>query len=344
MKWGSMSTSRDDENALETDVDFATQRQYYHRFDEEHSFFVDWLVAIYWELQGKTSPFEYATRICVAERILKTVNLSHVLASQKVLLRIVRNLFPYDKLGNKLPPKLCSILGESRGRIKLPKFRPLIDTAIKSDEMVLMRYRLLAEAFCGEAKNQITIIRESIDEEEIPSYMNLAKSLLQSCAEDVNELKRLREIFYLQYPPELIVSVANSTLKMQTDLKRRSELPKDMEPEYLFKVIGKHETMIRGKLQSIIMDASQVSDKINARKQVYFSEINELLTMSVTVQDYVSDGPFDEIQREAESLIRYLNDKFSLDKYMPADILQDLKLGNDLYLNGFLTPAIIGEG
>lgn len=329
-------SSPDIDKAYEDDVDFTTQREYLSRFSPSSNFFFDWLIAIYWELQGRCSPFEYATRICVAEKILDSTKLDHVMASQKVLLRVVRNLFPYDKLSDSVDDDLKILLGESRGKVKKPKFKPLQDIAARGDDMVSMRYNILASAFCGQAINLLKILRENIDDEDIPSYMNLARDALAAGEPDIDELVRLRKLFYLSFPEEELRSVADSTLRKCKDLKRSSDLPKDMEPEYMQQMLNKYVAMVHGRLQTIIMNAKDAISKVAARKQYYINQLNELLTMCTTVKSYVEEGDFEAVNRESEELIRYINKKFDLSYYLPQDVLSDIANDRILYKNGYL--------
>ncbi len=328
--------SPDIDKAYEEDVDFSTQREYLARFQAPKGFFVDWLIAMYWELQGRCSPFDYATRICIAQKILESANLEHVMASQKVLLRVVRNLFPYDRLSTSVPEDLKMILGESRGKIKKPKFKPLNDAVAKSDRMVEMRYSILSAAFCGQATNLLKILRENIDEEEVTSYMNIASDALDAAVPDIKELERLRRTFYITFPEEEIRSVADSTLKKVKDLKRSSNMPKDMEPEYVQQMLNKYEAMLRGRLQTIIINGKDAITSIMARKQFYINQLNELLTMCTTVKSYVEKGNFDQLNHESEELIRYINRKFDLGNYLPKDVLSDIANDRTVYKNGYL--------
>lgn len=325
-----------DDRAFEADLEFNEQREFLARFQDTHGFFLDWLIAIYWELQGKNSPFEYAARVCIAEKILENTNLEHLMASQRTLLRVVRNLFPYDRISGEVPAGLRAILGECRGMLRKPRFRPLQDTVVKSEVLVQRRYTVLAKAFCGQAQNLLKILEEVVSEEEIPIRQNLAADALKEGKEELVELKRLRSEFFLVYPEEELTSVADSTIMKEAGLKRRSELPKDMEPEYMFKLIGKLETLVRGRLQSIMIEARHARDGILARKKVFINELNELLTMCATVKQYVESGSFDEINHASEDLIRQINTKFDLVRYLPADVLSDIEQGYALYKNGYL--------
>lgn len=325
-----------DDRAFEADVDFNQQREYLGRFRQPHGFFIDWLIAIYWELQGRCSPFEYATRVCVAEKILETANLDHVLASQKVLLRVVRNLFPYDKISGEVPVGLKSILGESHGALRRPRFRPLQDVAVHNEELVRRRYNILGAAFCGQAQNLLKILREVVDEDEVPSYMNLITDFYKSSQQDLIELKRLRGDFYLSFPEEELTSVADTTIAKEAELKRRSELPKDMEPEYMNQLIGKLEMVVRSKLQTLVIEGKNAREGIWARRKLFLHELNELLTMCATVKNYVDSSAFNEVNASTEELIRHINRKFELAQYIPADLLHDIDEDHKMYKSGYL--------
>lgn len=325
-----------EDKAFEADVDFSTQREYLLRYQPSYGYFFDWLAAIYWELQGKCSPYEYATRVAVAEKILENTNLDYILASQKALLRVVRNLFPYDKLSGQIPAGLQVILGASGNSLRKPRFRFLLDSAIKNPALVQQRYKVLARAFCGQAINLLKILREVVDEEEIVSHLSLSADLLKHSKDDLTELIRLRKEYFLGYPEEELCSVADQTLIKEVELKRRSELPKDMEPEYMLKLIGKLESVLRGKLQSVIIEAKNTRELILSRRKVYIDELNELLSMCMAVREYIGAASFEEINAGSDELVNYIDQKFALQNFLPVDVLADLEQGNAMYRSGYL--------
>lgn len=325
-----------DDKPLEAEVGFARQREYLMRYQPSLGYFFDWLAAIYWELQGKASPFDYATRVGEAERILDKTNLEHALSSQKVLLRVVRNLFPYDKMTNGVPQGLQLILGDSSGTLRKPRFRPLQDSSIRNPDLVKQRYDVLGKAFCGQAVNLLKVLREVVDEEKIPSYMGMGGDTLRLCNEDMTELKRLRNVYFICFPEKELTSVSDDTMMAEISYKRRSELPKDMEPEVVLKTMGKLETAIRGRLQKVMIEAKNICEGLQERRKVYITELNELLTMCAAVREYIGAGSFEEINTGSEELLKHINGKFDVNLYLPADILADMQRDNKMYKSGLL--------
>ena len=330
-----MST-RDEDKAFESDVGFGRQREYYAEFAPARSYFMDWLSAMYWELQGACGPIEYATRVCIAREIVEKVNAEHAMSSHLMLKRVLKNLFPYDKIRDVYSPSLRTILGNQRGKVKFNKFRTLQDSCVKNPKLVELRYRIVSEAFCIEVRSIAKLLRENIDEEELPSYKNLGEQGLEKCRDTLDELIKVRQQFYLNYPPEHIRSVSNFTIKNEENLKKRSDMPKDMEPEYLCKLIAKYTTEIRNELQVILIQAKDVCSTLDTKKNAYFNEINELLIMNSTIRQYVHEGPFEEISQMVTDLGKYIEDKFDYLNYLPEDILSNLEKGYTIYKNGYL--------
>ena len=125
-------------------------------------------------------------------------------------------------------------------------------------------------------------------------------------------------------------------LRMKRTLKKRSDMPKDMEPEYLYKLIAKYTTEIRNELQVVLIQAKDVCATLEAKKNSYFNEINELLIMNATIRQYVHEGPFEEISQMVTDLGKYIEDKFDYLNYLPEDILSNLEKGYTIYKNGYL--------
>ena len=327
---------RDEDRPFEADVNFMKQREYYSEFAPTRGYFFDWLSSIYWELQGTCGPIEYATRVCIAREIVQTVNVEHAMSSHLMLKKVLKNLFPYDMIKDPSSPALRSILGNQRGKVRFNKFRTLQDHCIKNETLIALRYHVLAEAFCSEAKSIVKILRENVDEEKLPIFHSIGKECLDKCNDDLNELIKARNMYYLNYPQEHLYSVSNITLKNEDNFKKRSDMPKDMEPEYIFKVIAKHTTAIRNDLQAVLIQAKEICGTVEKKKKQYYAEINDLLIMCSTIKGFVTDGPFDEIANMISELGRYVEDKFSINNFLPEDILSDLKNGNSLYRNGYL--------
>ena len=327
---------REEDKAFEADVDFVTQREYLSQFYPTRNYFLDWLVAIYWELQGTCGPFEYATRVCVAKKIVEKVNTEHLLSSHMMLIRVVRNLFPYDKINDSSSESLKMVLGSHRGVVKKPKYRPLQDFSVKSRELITLRYKVLAEAFCSDAKNVLKLIRDRLSEEKITPRLNIVQECMNEAKQDITNLRTFRNQFYLAYPEEQLQSVSTATSRFEDTLKKRSELPKDMEPEFMYQMIMKYTSSVRTHLQKIMIESKEVCANIDNIKQVYYSEINELLAMCASIREYVSDGPFDEIMGEINDLGEHIENLFSYEKYLPLDILNDLQKGYNMYKNGFI--------
>lgn len=327
---------REEDKAFEADVDFAAQREYVRQFYPTRNYFLDWLSAIYWELQGTCGPFEYATRVCVAKKIVDKVNTEHLISSHMMLMRVVRNLFPYDKIHDSSSDSLKIILGNQRGAVKKPKFRTLQDYCVKSTELVTLRYRILGEAFCADAKNMLKLIKERVSEETLESNLNIVKQCMDTAKSDIDNLCKFRKQFYLDYPEDQLQSVAAATLRYEGGLKKRSDMPKDMEPEFVFQMIMKYTSAVRTHLQKIMIESKDLCARIDSRKNIYYSEINELLAMCASIREYVSDGPFDEILNDINLLAGHVEKFFSYEKYLPQDILNDLQKGYNMYKNGFI--------
>ncbi len=329
-------SARDDDRPFEADVDFSKQREYYSEFAPLRNYFFDWISAIYWELQGACGPFEYATRVCVARDILEKINTDYAMSSHLLLKKILKNLFPYDQIRDSNSPSLRTILGNQRGKVRLNKFRTLQDHCVRSSQLIALRYKVLANAFCSEVRNIVKLLREKINEDELPVYNNLGKECADRCQDTLKELIRTRNQYYLNYPEEHLRSVSNATIKNEDNLKKRSDMPKDLEPEYIFRMIAKNTTSIRNELQAVLIQSKDICATIEARKKQYYAEINELLIMLSTIRNYVSDGPFDEISAIITELGRFVDDKYAYKNYLPGDILSDIEKGNSLYKNGYL--------
>ncbi len=327
---------RDDDKPFEADVGFAKQREYYSEFATLRPYLIDWLIAIYWELQGQSDPFEYATRVCISKEIVENINTDHTLSAHLVLRRVIRNLFPYEQIKDNTSIALRDILGNQRGKVKINKFRALRDNIVDNPKLVSMRYKVLAEAFCAEANALITLLRERVEDDYIPKYLSLGDECREKCAERLQELVKNRQLYYFNYPDEHLTSVSNFSIKNEGNLKKRSDVPKDMEPEYIYKIIAKLSTSIRNDLQAVLIQSKDICSTVLRKKKYYFSEINQLLVMSNTIRGFASDGPFDDINIEITSLSRFIDDTFKLSNFLPQDILDDLEKGNTLYRNGYL--------
>ncbi len=329
-------SAREEDKPFEADVDFLKQREYYSEFGPLRGYFLDWLGAIYWELQGTCGPIEYATRVCVARGIVEKVNTEHLMSSHMMLMKVIKNLFPYDQIKDSTSPALRAILGNQRGKVKPTKYRSLQDHCIKQPSLVSLRYKVLAEAFCSEVKSMVSILKENIQEEHLPSYLNIVDECMEKCREDREALIKCRKLYYLDYPEDQLTSVANYTIKNESTMNKRSDMPKDMEPEYIYKMIVKHTTAIRNDLQAIIIRTKEICSNLEKRKKVYYSEINELLIMNSTIRSFVSEGPFEEITKQISELGQYVEDIFSYTNYFPSDLLEDISKGHTIYKNGYI--------
>lgn len=326
---------RDEELPLEATVEFNEQREYLARYLPANGYFYDWVVSMMAELQGRSSQFAYATRVCLAQRILDRNNPEHIMASQKAFLRVVRNLFPYDKIDKKISANVAKCIGKYNA--KNSAFRCLDDEHLKAPELITLRYRILTTAIVGYAISLIKILGENLDEEKMPEYLTFADDILTACKDDKAELQRLRAVYFFDFPEDEFGGVSDHAVQLQGTLKRRRELPKDMEPEFIFQQINKFIVIIRGRLQTILIKAKEIRAIILRQKEQYEKQITELNVMATTLQSLINtDTDWGEIAVSTATFADKLNDKFRLDRYLSGVILNDLTKEHTMYMNGFI--------
>lgn len=331
--------SEGSDEAFESAYDFNQQREFAKPYVSSHPFIIDWLISMMYELQSKISPFEYATRVEVAQKQFDSVNPEHLAASQRTLQRVVRNLFPYNEVKDRLPDSLAQMLGKQpgqSGKVRKPPYRPLDDSLIESKALVAKRYKILGEAFGTYATGAIKLMGERLGEEEIKDHHTIASCVLDGIKESINQMVEHRKVLYPEFPPERLRHVSDDTLAMEKDLKLNAEMPKDMEPEYVLQTIQKQETIIRAQLNTIVIRAKEAVESIAKTKQVYIDTLAEVLSMAAALKSFVkeTDEFYAEIESESKQLKSAIERKFDLTRYLPREVIADVKVGNTQYKNG----------
>lgn len=326
----------EDEVPFEESVDFNEQREFLARYLPAHNYFVDWLIDVICELHGDVSPYGYAARVCTAQKIAEHVNLEHATASQKTLIRVIRNLFPYDRMQSKtLRGPLARCLGVGK-EIKQRPYRSLNDKVVKAAELVNLRYSVLVKAIIGYTISLTKVLYTSLDEEAIPDYRHFADDTIKECAADMEELKKFRNFYFFDFPEEEVCAVSSYAESLYDKLKKRKEMPRDMDAALVFQNIMKYQQIIRGRLQSIIIKGKEIEQIILEQRGRYIAQTSELTMMISTLQSFLStDADWHAIEEEIGKFLKDLEEKFRLDRYLPADVLEDIRLEHQLYKQGY---------
>lgn len=322
---------------FEDTVDFNEQREFLGKFLPLHSFFVDWILDIISELQGKVSPFGYAARVSLAQKQVEHVNLEHATASQKILQRVIRNLFPYDRIDSvAMTGSLSKCLGVNR-EIKTLPFRTLYDPIIKSKDLTALRYTVLVKAIIGYTMSLTRVLRDTLSEEEIPDYRHFHEDAIRQCQEVMDELKRYRDLLYFDFPPEEAISVSSYAESLQGKLKKRKEMPRDMNADDIAQTIVKLQQVLRGSLQAIIIKGKDIRSIILQQKEKYIAQINELTLMVSVLQSFLpAEADWHAIEEETNRFLKVVDEKFRLDLYLPADVLEDINAERVMYRDGYI--------
>ncbi|MBP5232265.1 MAG: hypothetical protein J6333_02540 [Planctomycetes bacterium] len=326
-----------DDTAFEEVVEFNEQREFLGKFLPLHNYFLDWVLDIFCELQGKVSPFSYATRVSVAQRHVEHINLEHATASQKILQRVIRNLFPYDRVdSSSMTSSLSKCLGIGR-EIKTRPYRPLYDPIVKSKELVALRYSVLVKAIIGYTMSLTRVLHDTLSEEDIPDYRHFHEDTIRECQEDMDELKRYRDYLYFDFPAEEVCTVSSYAESLQDKLKKRKEMPREMDADQIAQTINKLQQVLRGKMQAIIIKGKDIMGIIIRQKEKYVAQINELNMMISVLQSFLStEADWHAIEDETKRFLKVVDEKFRLDLYLPADVLEDINAGNVMYRKGYI--------
>lgn len=320
-------------------IPFSEQREYLSAWQPLRHYFVDWLIAIYYDLTGKTSPYEYAARVGVGRTLLSKLNDAYQVATQKTLVKIVRNLFPYDQVEGGLPSSIeALIVGEHGANSELRKqdFLPLADRVIREPALVQERYAVLGEAFSRFAVGEIEEIKYRLEEETLEPHLDLAQSRMKGLEPTIETLAEARKIFYRDFPEEELRSVSNHTIAMRVELPVNRELPKGVEPDMLRKEIEKAEEIIRKELNVIMLRAKEMEEGIRRRMERYLGDLSAIMTMAATIQTYVDAERFQEIDKNANDLEGYIHTFFDKHQYLPADVCDNLDEGQRYYRDGWI--------
>lgn len=325
------------DTAFEETVEFNEQREFLSKFMPLHSYFWDWILDVLSELQGKISSFGYAARVCIAQKHVEHINLEHATASQKILQRVIRNLFPYDRVDSStMTSSLSKCLGIGR-EIKTRPYRTLYDPIIKSKELVALRYSVLVKAIIGYTMSLTRVLHDTLAEENIPDYRHFHEETIRNCQEIMDELKRYRDILYFDFPAEEACMVSSYAESLQDKLKKRKEMPRDMDADHVAQIIVKLQQVLRGHLQTIIIKGKDIRDIILRQKEKYLAQINELTMMISVLQSFLpAEADWHAIEDETNRFLKVVDDKFRLDLYLPADVLEDINAGNVMYRNGYI--------
>lgn len=325
-------------DAFDEAIPFTEQRECLSAWQPLRHYILDWLIAIYYDLVGKVSPYEYAARVTAARKHLSKINETYQLATQKTLVKIVRNLFPYDQIDAGLPASIVALLeGEpgEQAQTRRLDFLPLLDRVIREPSLVEERYAVLGDAFSRFAIGEMQEIRLRLQEETVQPQMDLAQARLAPLESVLQTLAEARKIYYQNFPEEELRSVSNHTIAMRVELPVNRNLPKGMEAEAVRKEIEKGEEVIRKELNVIMLRAKEAETAIQKRMEVYLGDLAGIMTMAAAVQGYVDTERFREIHAKAEELETYLHAFFDVRQYLPSDVCDDLEQGRRYYRDGW---------
>lgn len=329
--------SQEDEIPYEDTLDFNAQRECLAQFGQTANFFMDWLRDILCQLRGEISPFGYAARVGLAQKALDRVNMDYPAAAQKVLTRVIRNLFPYDRLRTSAANgSLAKCLGIGK-EIKNRAYKPLNDNEVNIPALVERRYNVLVKAVVNYGICLVKVLYMSLEEEAIPDYRNFADDIIQECREDMDKLKTFRNYYFFDFPEEEARSVSDYAETLHDKLRKRKEMPRDMDAAYIKQQILTLIQMVRMRLMGILNKGKEIKNLLLEQKARYDAQINELMTMITTLQNFISgESDWHSLKEEIEKFQKDLNETFRLDRYLPADVLSDLAQENLYYRNGYL--------
>ncbi len=325
------------ETAFEETVEFNEEREFLGKFLPLHNYFWDWILDILWELQGRISPFGYAARVCIAQRQVEHVNLEHATASEKILQCVIRNLFPYDRVdSSSMTSSISKCLGIGR-EIKSRPYRPLYDPIIKSKDLVALRYSVLVKAIIGYTMSLTRVLHDTLNEEDIPDFRHFHEETIRECQDDMDELKRFRDYLYFDFPAEEACTVSSYAESLQDKLKKRKEMPRELDADQIAQTINKLQQVLRGKMQAIIIKGKEIVSIILRQKEKYVAQIHELNMMISVLQSFLpSEADWHAIEEETSRFLKVVDEKFRLDLYLPADVLEDINAGNSMYHKGYI--------
>lgn len=320
-------------------IPFSEQREYLSAWQPLRHYLLDWLIAIYYDLTGKTSPYEYAARVGMGRKLLTNLNDAYQVATQKTLVKIVRNLFPYDQVEGGLPSSIEGLIEGEHGaqsELRRQDFLPLLDRAIREPTLVQERYAVLGEAFSRFAIGETEEIKYRLQEEVLEPHMDLAHSRMKALEPAIEALAEARNIYYDDFPPEELRSVSNHTIAMRVELHVSRNIPKNVEPDTLRKDIEKGEEVIRKELNVIMLRAKEMEEGIRRRMERYLDDLSGIMTMAAAIQTYVDAERFQEIDMSARELESYIHAFFDKRQYLPSDVCDDLDEGRRYYRDGWI--------
>ncbi len=333
--------SREDSLSFEAEIPFEKQRQFAAPYVGRHSYFMDWLTDLIFELRRQPSPYHYATRVTVAKELLKTVNPEYPKAAETKLRKIMRNLFPYDRVDGNLPMEIRSAVAATpleQIEIKKPNFFPLADKVVTNKKLVELRYKVMTDAFNMYAGLQIALLRELLRDEPEGAMKGHAAAHMEKLRTSIEKLKEQRlDLFGEVFPPEQLANVNDGTLAEEKKFQPREELTKKKRDVPQMKAVLKHtEQLVRKELTAILVEAREAIKKLHEKQKAYLEHLAEALIMTREMANYLDEESLARIEEEIDRFKQEIHARFAPERHLEAEVLQDLKNESKMFRSGLL--------